>query len=64
VDGDGRNAKSVRCDLCGRPVTLRLRQAAVAETMWRWYDCPHCGKPNFLRLAGQILDVSGEDRES
>jgi hypothetical protein len=64
VETDQNNARGVKCDLCGRAVTLRLRQAPPAETMWRWFDCPYCRKPNFLRLAGQILEVIREDRES
>ena len=52
------------CDGCGRAVTLQVRPLTGVEAAWRWFDCPHCRKPNFLRLAGQILRVVKDQEES
>ena len=53
----------VVCNGCGRSVTLTIRPLSVAETAWREFDCPHCQKPNVIRLAGHILAIRGEARE-
>jgi hypothetical protein len=55
VHTDSHDATSVKCDGCGRPVTLEVRPLGLAQVAWRWFDCPHCRRPNFIKLAGQIL---------
>jgi hypothetical protein len=32
--------------------------------MWRWFECPHCRRPNFVRAAGQILEACKDQKES
>jgi hypothetical protein len=56
-------AQAVKCDSCGRTVTLTLKSATAAETAWRWFDCPYCRKANFLRLPGQILRATKGEQE-
>jgi hypothetical protein len=56
--------QAVKCDSCGQTVTLILKSATSPETAWRWFDCPYCRKANFLRLAGNILEVKKEEQES
>ena len=64
LPAQGEIAARVKCDGCGRGVTLEVRAGGKATSAWRWFDCPHCQKPNFLRLAGQILRVVKEQPES
>jgi predicted nucleic-acid-binding Zn-ribbon protein len=53
--------RAVKCDACGTSLTLQFRPVTQAETAWRWFDCPKCRKPNFLRIAGHILQVTLAD---
>ena len=55
--------RGVRCDACGTALLLRVRPLTAAEDAWRWYDCPKCRKPNFLRLPAKILEVGREARD-
>jgi hypothetical protein len=55
---------SVTCHGCGREVELRVRSLGLDDPAWRWFDCPHCRRPNFVRLAGQILRVVKDQPES
>jgi hypothetical protein len=63
VDTD-QQTQTVICDACGRSVVLQVQAATAAEAVWRWFDCPFCRKPNFRRIAGQILKVAGNEQQS
>ena len=63
VHADDPTTTNVTCHGCGGAIVLRLRPAVLAESAWRWFECPHCRKPNFLRLAGQILSVAKEQQK-
>lgn len=62
-DEDPR-VQTVTCDLCGLSVTLRVEPLSPAERAWRAFVCPGCRRPNFVRLAGRILQVLGDQQES
>ncbi len=64
--GIGQDATviTVPCDGCWRVVRLKVRLLHLAESAWRPFDCPHCRKPNVLRIPAEILDVIEDPPEA
>jgi len=55
--------QAVKCNLCEGRILLRL-QPRQPETAWRWFECPHCHKPNFARLPGLVIEVTKDRQEA
>jgi hypothetical protein len=63
VHSEESAATTVTCEGCRNTVILQIHTAVRAESAWRWFDCPHCRKPNFLRLPGHIESVHKTEQE-
>jgi hypothetical protein len=48
----------VQCDSCGAAVEVALRPRTALESVWGKFDCPHCTRPNFQRLPGEVLSAA------